>query len=1028
MSGDRIGFGAKDDLKLSEIVVSDRKRDGSARDGAIVDLVTPPLFFARPRRSPQAPKRSPFSPHRRDRAARGNLGAGQHDRQETVFVGSRVFSHRIINHMRDRGQVAAQDGEISTVSGPVVVKSVPERSLASRNIEEGPRLRTPRARSRTSRMMLSPARAPPPEEGKTWDQRTFDTYVYSPDYKISEKKVSHRVDSLRRSDAFNDDSFEYALVIALGAPPATADEDQGDVSAALARVDTVAFPRPGETESENADPNARVDAKRSDKRKLKVRLRRRSSRVLRGVDPSVCTRVMDVIDRLHRAGLRVRVDPHAIDGCALLKLSARPSRLEAEAERVGLKVRLDNGRFAPYERRLHDHVQASLSDPNSIFRSCQRQQLIQHILKSRVSEGGVDIEALGARVVKAFPLHMYTRVRTLRHFWLKFWEAPGEVDHDPTGAPGPGTPGTRAPVSMAKIVSLPLDRIALYFGEEVAFHHAWMAFLTRWLLFPSVLGVVLFASLSGAGELDSPLVPFFCVGLVIWSNLFILHWRQRSSYLAYRWGVYEYEQADEAARPEYYGDTRRNELTGELEIHYPAWKRCLKLMVSGFVHACIVTSSFSLLVVAFGIRDQYLSDREDADDVTFTSMFKSGVAVELLFVPMLLAVVIPLADWGYRSFALVLTRWENWKFESTYQKAYIVKMFSFRFVNTFLYMYYVAFATSSTVKLSAQLFSFILAGIVFRWTTRVGWPAVLHLLSVWQLRAGLLQASRAGVSGCQACCWCCCFRCADGAASDQQSREDPEIPELVRHEAVGNSSEGAARTRACLWAIQRWFRGLARALSPVRIQRVKKPSVREKQCRSRLYQHHRDIGSTSQAWRQSHQPLYSDFEDYYSMMIMFGYVVFFSASFPLAPLLVLASNLVELRLSAYKMCSFTQRPAARRASGIGIWITVLQVMSIIGVLTNVAIIGFKSKQITNWFPSLSPASKVFVIFLFEHILLGMHYLTSLLIPATPKSLKKRMVYEKHLLQRERLLVAKPRREGEHAESHPQGGPVSRVVA
>ena len=62
-----------------------------------------------------------------------------------------------------------------------------------------------------------------------------------------------------------------------------------------------------------------------------------------------------------------------------------------------------------------------------------------------------------------------------------------------------------------------------------------------------------------------------------------------------------------------------------------------------------------------------------------------------------------------------------------------------------------------------------------------------------------------------------------------------------------------------------------------------------------------------------------------------------------------------------------RRPLAVRSPGIGVWLFVLQVMSVIAVLTNCALIGFTSQQVDNWVPNVSSATKIVIIFVFEHV-------------------------------------------------------------
>jgi Calcium-activated chloride channel len=68
-----------------------------------------------------------------------------------------------------------------------------------------------------------------------------------------------------------------------------------------------------------------------------------------------------------------------------------------------------------------------------------------------------------------------------------------------------------------------------------------MAFYTRWLIVPAIAGFIVFCMQVDAGRLDVwPCIPY-SVGIMIWSCFMLAFWRQKSSALAYRWGVLDYE-------------------------------------------------------------------------------------------------------------------------------------------------------------------------------------------------------------------------------------------------------------------------------------------------------------------------------------------------------------------------------------------------------------------------------------------------------------------------------------------------------
>ncbi|KAK7896005.1 hypothetical protein WMY93_021330 [Mugilogobius chulae] len=78
------------------------------------------------------------------------------------------------------------------------------------------------------------------------------------------------------------------------------------------------------------------------------------------------------------------------------------------------------------------------------------------------------------------------------------------------------------------------------------------------------------------------------------------------------------------------------------------------------------------------------------------------------------------------------------------------------------------------------------------------------------------------------------------------------------------------------------------------------------------------------------------------MIIQFGFVSLFVASFPLAPLFALLNNVIEIRLDAKKFVTELRRPVAARAKDIGIWYNILSGMGKFSVIINAFVISFTS--------------------------------------------------------------------------------------
>ncbi|XP_076879825.1 anoctamin-1a isoform X1 [Brachyhypopomus gauderio] len=82
--------------------------------------------------------------------------------------------------------------------------------------------------------------------------------------------------------------------------------------------------------------------------------------------------------------------------------------------------------------------------------------------------------------------------------------------------------------------------------------------------------------------------------------------------------------------------------------------------------------------------------------------------------------------------------------------------------------------------------------------------------------------------------------------------------------------------------------------------------------------------------------------EYMEMIIQYGMVTLFVASFPLAPMFALLNNVIEIRLDAKKFVTESRRPVAARAKDIGIWYNLLRGLSKAAVIVNAFVIAFTS--------------------------------------------------------------------------------------
>lgn len=113
----------------------------------------------------------------------------------------------------------------------------------------------------------------------------------------------------------------------------------------------------------------------------------------------------------------------------------------------------------------------------------------------------------------------------------------------------------------------PADDICDYFGVKIAMYFAWLGFYTTSMLYPAVIGFVLWmltesdqvrrtdaageihftSSSRGESEACALLGPFqtsrdiccvvFALFNVVWATLFLERWKRKGAELAYKWGT-----------------------------------------------------------------------------------------------------------------------------------------------------------------------------------------------------------------------------------------------------------------------------------------------------------------------------------------------------------------------------------------------------------------------------------------------------------------------------------------------------------
>ncbi|ESO89426.1 hypothetical protein LOTGIDRAFT_234280 [Lottia gigantea] len=513
----------------------------------------------------------------------------------------------------------------------------------------------------------------------------------------------------------------------------------------------------------------------------------------------------------------------------------------------------------------------------------------------------------------------------------------------------------------------PLWKIRNYFGEKIAFYFAWSGLLTTSLWLPSLLGLIIFIyglvmsvskeekvvlqngtvideiknAVVGVLDLikeafDNDATPYFGLIICLWGTIFLEAWKRLNSRLAYEWDVEDFE-SKEPDRPQFYGTTTTTDpVTSEEIWFYPFKRKLMKIFASSSV--LIFMMLLVLISVTSVIIYRVIIDVDYCPGITGTECLLLTTVISSLFN----AVSILILGKLYDKLAVFLTEWENHRTQTGYDDSLIIKLFAFQFVNSYASCFYIAFFRGRFDNI------------------------------------GLLGRGEEYKDDCQ------------GTCMSQLSFQVlvlmfvKPLPKLLKDIIIPFLRKLWAKRPACLH-----FKCCCCCR---RQNKVEENSTGVKPSGNSGKILHKDFLE-----RERQKPSLGDFTlgEYTEKVIQYGFLMLFAASFPLAPILALCTNLVDLRVDAKRMLWWYRRPIAFIAQDIGKWYDILYFVNIIGVITNAFLIAFTS----SWGKDYTLYEKLWVVIGFEHIVFTLKYVMAAMIPDTPT--------EVHLaIRREKYQIAK----------------------
>lgn len=361
--------------------------------------------------------------------------------------------------------------------------------------------------------------------------------------------------------------------------------------------------------------------------------------------------------------VRIAADEHHLRQVAEMKqhrLELKPQYLSAFAE---YKNDYAGRRELAYrDRCIVSHIYKAHREQNrgqkdggdaypkrdAIFRTVDRIQLTDYIVRSSDHHcAGVDVGQLmhDKAISHFFPLHENARLRDLDKEWFKCfcW-------------------GTK------------IDKVRDYFGERIAFYFLFQSHLNKWLILPSIVGLLLWVWDTMNGTPDNKSEVIIGVGMGLWGMLFVHFWRRLSATYALKWGTLGMSVQMESTRPEFTGVSQINPVTGRVDRYYPWSSRIWQVIFSYAVLSLTLVLVIFCVMCLLALR--HVNAEHGGSRISFQIL--NALAVEVLN-----AAFTHIAKW--------LTNRENHRSYSEHANHLLAKTVVFKFFNCYVSLYYIAF-------------------------------------------------------------------------------------------------------------------------------------------------------------------------------------------------------------------------------------------------------------------------------------------------------------------------------------------------
>ena len=426
-----------------------------------------------------------------------------------------------------------------------------------------------------------------------------------------------------------------------------------------------------------------------------------------------------------------------------------------------------------------------------------------------------------------------------------------------------------------------------YFGEKIALYFLLLETLTAWLCIAGPVGLLTWVYIAVLNNNPSaPDVPFFCAFMALWSTAFIEYWKRKESRISMEWGMSEFEETEQD-RPAFVGKKIASPVTGKKEVYFSRFTRFYRSFQSSAVIVTFLTLVIGIVALIFFIR------------ISMNNFYINGNAVGPIIASVLLSIQIQVMNEVYSGLAIRLNDYENHRTDTEYENALVVKIFLFQVVNSYIALFYTAFAKpflsvdpcteggngDCMYEMQSMLSTIFISKLFGGAILQVMVPMAQYYYKLREVSANVKKSEQ-----------------------NYKRFEDANVhSNFISDVSIINNriddSDQAVRDKFDISEVERAF------------------------------------------LMQEYDSMLGSLGDYSDLVMQFGFMTLFGSVFPLCVLLSLFNNYIEIRVDSWKMCQVVRRPHPKSSEDIGSWISMFELLSYLAVFVNAGLVVFTSTSL-----------------------------------------------------------------------------------